>query len=211
MYLRLALAATLLAGGCTSAPGQPPLAAEAMASFPDVDAIEDGDIVFRRGRDMMSRLVLSQGRDTRYSHVGMVVREGGQLYVVHAMPAEGDEPGGVRREPMDAFLAAPVAASAGLYRAHGLDAAQRVRIRDYLDTQIGTPFDDAFLLGDDQRQYCTELVIRALRAAGAEPSYATHSAFLVDEPVVPPDYLRLAPELVPVTAAADDIPHPADG
>ncbi len=192
----------MLGGSRFETGGAAPVA-QAGIVLPAPERLAEGDLVFRRGRDLMSRVVLSQGQDSRYSHVGMIVREERRLYVIHAMPDEGGVPGGVRQQALEDFIAPEVAADAVVYRMQGLTAARRTQVRDYLLSRLGTPFDDDFRLGDDSRLYCTELAIKALWAAGLEPAFATHQAFLLAEAVVPPDYLRQAGGMLPVEAGAD--------
>ncbi len=67
--------------------------------------LREGDIVFRRGRGLTSRAVLAADAEGIYSHVGIVVRVGGEneadvengvgeeYAVVHIVPGEADENG----------------------------------------------------------------------------------------------------------------------
>src|SRR5262249_7871081 len=79
----------------------------------------DGDLVFRRGRDLMSRLVLSQTDVARFSHVGLIAIKDGVLFVVHAIPRDGASAGGVLWEPLTEFASIANAAEVGIYRANG--------------------------------------------------------------------------------------------
>lgn len=154
--------------------------------------LSDGDLVFRTGRDIMSRLVLSQGDSSRFSHVGIILKQESGLFVVHALPRDDTSPGGVLIEPLRVFAASDNASDIGYYRVKGIDTYARNSIREYVLRQIGKPFDDDFLLSEDEKMYCTELVLKALAAAGM--SVATSMPHihvpLIAEPVEPPDYLR---------------------
>ncbi|KXK43663.1 MULTISPECIES: YiiX/YebB-like N1pC/P60 family cysteine hydrolase [Nitrosomonas] len=154
--------------------------------------LSDGDLVFRTGRDIMSRLVLSQGDSSRFSHVGIILKQESDLVVVHALPGEGTSPGGVLVEPLSVFAASDNASDIGFYRIKGIDANARNSIREYVLRQIGKPFDNDFLLSEDEKMYCTELVLKALSAAGISvvTSMPHIQVMLITEPVEPPDYLR---------------------
>ena len=196
---------------CTPAvPGQAGLevTAEREAVLSAAGQLQDGDLVFRRGRDLMSSLVLRQGQASRFSHVGMVRRLEGQVTIVHAMPDEPGSPGGVRQELLADFLAPAVASDAASYRLPGLD---RSATRDWLDAQRGKPFDMRFALSDARALYCSELVVRALDIGGLPQTLATVSAPLLDEPVVTPDALRAIPGLLPLAGdgSAPASPDPA--
>jgi hypothetical protein len=171
--------------------------------------LADGDLVFRTGRELMSRLILSQGDTPRFSHVGLIVRIGGSAFVVHAVPPEGTAVSGVVLEPLARFASSSVARDFGAYRISGVTAAARARMRDYALRQIGKPFDDAFALSDDRRMYCTELVLKAIAAGGVEiaPTVPSIRVMLLAEPVVPPDHLRRSPLIEPLSR--DDLPGAA--
>src|SRR5574344_1678823 len=128
------LAALLCSGRPAPGPAGLPTSSEQQAVLAQAGQLRDGDLVFRRGRDLMSSLVLQQDRHSRFSHVGMVRREGGQVYIVHAMPDEPGSPGGVRRELLADFLAPALASDAASYRQPGLDLGALVA---WLDAQPG--------------------------------------------------------------------------
>jgi hypothetical protein len=144
--------------------------------------------VFRRGRDLMSRIVLASHRPSRYSHVGVVVSSDLGMDVIHSLPGDSYS-AGVRREALAIFMAE--AEEVGFYRLDSLAAPQRIRMRQYLTAMIGIPFDYEFRLSDAGSVYCTELVLLALRAAGVvpEPHPEGVMAPLLTEPAIPPSEL----------------------
>lgn len=154
--------------------------------------LSDGDLVFRTGRDLMARLVLSQGASPRFSHVGIIVTQGPDVLVVHALPRDGAFGGAVVAEPITSFASTERAADVGFYQVRSIEANARQRIRDFAMRQIGKPFDDDFAYSDDDRFYCTELALKALAAGGVHmlDSLRTVHLMLIAEPVVPPDSLR---------------------
>lgn len=190
---------------CRQPPVPAPLtgSSQLQAVLARADQLQDGDLVFRRGRDLMSSLVLQQGHASRFSHVGMVVRDGAQVRIIHAMPDEPGRAGGVRQESLAAFLAAPVASDAASYRLPGVD---RTGLRQWLHQQLGKPFDSRFVLSDAGALYCSELVLRALDAGGQPHRVAVVAAPLIQEPVVTPDALRAIPGLLPLAGA---LPEPS--
>lgn len=160
----------------------------------------DGDLVFRRGRDLASRLVLSQGDAARFSHVGVIVTLESGVAVVHALPKEGSRPGGVRVERLSEFASPANAAEIAFYRPAAVTEEGRVRMRRYILAQVGKPFDDEFRLSDDRRFYCTGLAIKALASGGVAVAAGLPQVrvMLLAEPVVPPDYLRRSALLEPI-------------
>ncbi len=155
--------------------------------------LADGDLIFRRGRDAAARMVLDQGDSVRFSHVGVVVMQGSEPFVVHAAaPEAASAQGGVLIEALADFVAQDKAADVGVYRAKGLDARQRDAISSHVRRQIGKPFDYEFRLSEDEMIYCTELALKALKAGGIdlEKTIRTVSVMVLSEPAFPPDYLR---------------------
>ena len=178
------------------APADPPAGVSTVLSL--AGELQDGDLVFRRGRDAVSAMVLERRSDSRFSHVGMVVLQAGQAWVVHAMPALDGRSGGVQQESLTDFLSPPAAADAALYRVAGLDSRSRRRLRDGLEARLGMPFDYGFSLASDDRLYCSELVVSAFGHAGLTLAPAMTPLPLMAEPVILPDALRELPGLEPV-------------
>ncbi|NJD69717.1 MAG: hypothetical protein C3F12_04600 [Candidatus Methylomirabilota bacterium] len=175
----------------------------------------DGDLVFRTGRDIMARLVLSQSNTARFSHVGLIVTVDGKPFVVHALPADGRLQGGVILEPLAQFAAPENAATIAFFRVRNVENSSRHRIREYALKQLGKPFDDAFSLADHSRMYCTELALNALAAGGiATATVPRHRVMLLTEPVVLPDDLIFSLSVEPSApnstfARADVLPRPS--
>jgi len=201
--LRAAFAVALcLCTGLREAPGNPAPLADVPATV-QVAALADGDLVFRRGHDMVTRLVLTQGEAPRFSHVGIIVLEHGRADVVHAMPSEDGHAGGVVREPLATFASSANATDAAVYRVSHLDSRARARLQAYALAHLGTPFDNAFRLSDSTSVYCTEFALRAVAAAGVTwiADVPRVHVVVLPEPVIPPDYLRRMPALTPVEGA----------
>lgn len=167
-----------------------------------VAVAQPGDVVFRRGRSLLSRVVLSGDRDPEYSHVGIVAEIDGALVVVHATP--GDDvsvPEPVRTEPLAAFYA-PDAADLGAVRRPtdaevGRSAAEAAR-----RLARGRAFDADLDLSTDDLLYCTELVWKAYREVGVDLTggrFDSASGLLShDGPLVFPSTLLHSPDLAPI-------------
>ncbi|MCC9595536.1 MULTISPECIES: YiiX/YebB-like N1pC/P60 family cysteine hydrolase [unclassified Rubrivivax] len=190
--LGVALAAAAAVSATLRADRTPPVEAGPVTPLPAVQVLRDGDLVFRRGRDLMAGIVLAQDDRARFSHVGMLLIDDGRPMVVHATPGEGQGPSGVLRESLQAFAAAELAAEVAVFRAPNLTPAAGAALRRYLEAQVGKPFDLGFVYSDDTTMYCTELVLKALRAGGVDlaPRLATVSAPTLREPAYSPDGLR---------------------
>ena len=137
-----------------------------------VDLFADGDLAFRRGSGLMSRVVLAAGKDGVYSHVGMLRRIDGEWHVIHAVPDEPDFDGDVDRvkvEPLTRFFAADKAVRGAVMRLEGDSlAACQASLEALLVAERGTLFDHRYDLADTSEMYCTELVDFAYRKVGID-------------------------------------------
>lgn len=167
--------------------------------WPIPEDLADGDLVFRRGGSFASRLVLAQQPGQRFSHVGMVLKKSGGLHVAHALPGHGPGIGGVQLEPLASFAAPEAALDLAFVQLGSLDPEARRELRSYLLQQIGRPFDGDFLLTTDESLYCTELVVKALAAAGVSlaEDLPRLEVMMLDEPVIVPEALWRAGRLLP--------------
>ncbi len=157
--------------------------------------LQTGDLVFRTGRDMLARMVLTQGEAAQFSHVGLVDRAGPSVRVIHAIPAEEGHHGGVVAEPLDAFAAPAMALRVGFYRV-AMTASQRSESLAYAKAQLGKPFDSQFAMSSEDAMYCTELVLKALRNAGVSlDDVPSVEIATLSEPAFPPDALRHSAKL----------------
>lgn len=133
-----------------------------------VDSLHEGDIVFRYGRGMVSRVVVMINDDCDYSHAGIVLRVDGRWSVVHSVPYEGNSSADdhIYCEDIYDFFAPSKAQTGAVYRAP-IDSMQLTQIKGYLVEHLGcnTPFDHDYDLSDDRSLYCSEMVWRAFGCA----------------------------------------------
>ena len=138
-----------------------------------VQAFESGDVIFRRGRDVMSRIVLTADGRSDYSHAGILLRNGRDMVVVHAVPAENmGDTDSVKSESLESFMDYWKTTAIAVYRLK--DSPDRERIAGTVAqyarnaAQARIEFDAEFNLADASRLYCTELVWRAYLSAGLD-------------------------------------------
>lgn len=134
------------------------------------EALLDGDLVFRRGRSMLSRAVIVMDPASTYSHVGIAIADPtGGISIIHASPPDAGGPAGVRRDPLADFVATHQATAVAAYRPHAPVAVRRAAAHEAARLHsLSVPFDADFDLTSADRVYCTELVWRAYTAAGID-------------------------------------------
>lgn len=158
-----------LAAGCGRGSGE-----DQTAALP-YGEMRTGDLAFRCGRGVFSRAVTSAEGDGIYSHVGLLVNDGGLWKVVHAVPREREFAGDfdrVKAESVEVFFGDDRAKSGCLVHT-GLTDGSKIESMKATALQWARdsiPFDDAYDLADSTRLYCTELVWRLYRNAGIDLS-----------------------------------------
>lgn len=155
--LALCLLATLFAGFTTA---ERPALSEASRTW----TLQPGDVVLRHGSGLWSSIFARlNSRDTRFSHAGIVVRDGADWYVIHAEADDFGRNGTVRRDAWDVF--AGQARQLAVLRVRGAGAAERTAEAAATMHRDALPFDFSFDLTRLDAVYCSELVWRALSEA----------------------------------------------
>ena len=130
-----------------------------------------GDIVFRQGRSAASRLVLSAEKSGYYSHIGIIVKQDGKWYVVHAVPDEPDFEGDTDRVKMDEinrFFFAERANCGAIMRIDDDTIAYKASVEAIDIFNRNTPFDHKYDLDDTLNMYCTELIYHVYNKQGLD-------------------------------------------
>ena len=131
--------------------------------------LQNGDVVFRKGQSLTSRVVLMTDRESSYSHVGVVCILNQVPYVVHAVPDESENDiDYVKMERLSNFFSSEKACKGSIFRIKKQysKSAQSAALtaKSYYDNKI--LFDDAFSMDSENKLYCTELVWKAYQKAG---------------------------------------------
>ncbi|WP_294261734.1 YiiX/YebB-like N1pC/P60 family cysteine hydrolase [Propionivibrio sp.] len=162
--------------------------------------LNDGDIIFRRGKSAVSEAVLSIDPNPIFSHVGIVVFDGTNPMVVHAVPAETEgERNAVKVEPVNRFIALDRASAIAVYRLRESNDHPSISHAAALEAlrlaRANTPFDTAYDLDTPDKLYCTELVWRAFRKAGMDlaPDPPRKRFLLWSGRYIPPSLLQASP------------------
>lgn len=132
--------------------------------------LEEGDIVVRRGKGIISEMVLFADSQSEYSHMGLLIQVDSQLVVVHTVPHEG-EFDGIKQETVTEYFGYDKAAAGAIYR-FPLTHEQQVGIRSYALEQLDRKlaFDHQYDLTQPDTQYCTEFIWNSFRSIGIDLS-----------------------------------------
>lgn len=131
-------------------------------SLSDSAAWQSGDLIFKTGTSLESRLVTELGGN-RLTHVGILVHSPGGWLVVHAATGEDDgDTDSVKCEMVRSFACGDRCKSVKVVHV-SCDTAVTQRAVRFALQQIGKPFDADFDITDTTKYYCTELVWQAYR------------------------------------------------
>jgi hypothetical protein len=132
--------------------------------------LHEGDVVFRRGSGLTSRVVIGVDSQGAYSHVGIVVDSAGTKMIVHAVPDEHDYEGDIDRVKMDkpeVFFSDVRALCGEVLRHIDAEAGRKAASEAVALYRRRIPFVHDYDDSDTTRMYCTELVTYAYRKAGS--------------------------------------------
>ncbi|MDZ7763767.1 MAG: YiiX/YebB-like N1pC/P60 family cysteine hydrolase [Melioribacteraceae bacterium] len=135
----------------------------------DSDILCEGDIIFRRGISLISNMVLEADASSPYSHVGIIIFDSLQPFVVHAVPDESESGiDYIKKDSLNQFLRKDRASAYAVYRHYDRTASRlAAKISEgYYKKKI--LFDSAFDLFDSKELYCTELVWKAYKEVNVD-------------------------------------------
>jgi uncharacterized protein YycO len=143
------------------------------------ELMQDGDILCRLGDRMWSVYFMGlSNSDKRYSHMGIVKKEGDNISVINAEGEKWKKNDFVNDVSLEAFL--KTARVIGLYQC---TVASGPDIRKTAETYIGRPFDWSFDLGTDDKIYCTELIYAVLKKQN--PAIRLKTSAVMGKEIIP--------------------------
>lgn len=142
--------------------------AELTTAFNKIDStkalIENGDIIFRNGRDEVSQAARSMNRkDTSFSHCGLVFIEHDSVFVYHALGGSYNPGQKLKRELLDSFCTPLENNGFGLYR-YAIKKDETDKLKSVVGNyyKAGLKFDMYFNYFSDDVMYCSEFVFKSL-------------------------------------------------
>lgn len=131
----------------------------------ELNQLRTGDLVFCIGQSTKSDLVrIASSKEAVFSHVGFVVVKDGDAKMVH-MSADADV---ITCEPFSSYATTSNASSLTFYRIKSLNTPYQLQVR--LDSLLArkVPFDHHYDFHNSEKLYCTELIVKSLKAVRCE-------------------------------------------
>jgi len=138
----------------------------------DESILQEGDLAFRRGYSIASRMVLAADKNGNYSHTGIIVYDSTGWKVIHAVPDETDKENPeerIKKETLAQFYAPDRSLSGAIFR---LDTTLQIReiaakkAEELFRRRL--LFDHNYDSEDSTKMYCTELLYFVYRVAGID-------------------------------------------
>ena len=171
----------------------------------DEDKIEDFDIVLSKGQSAQSKLIsLLRFSIDDYSHVGIIVKENGKIFVLHSTP-DGTQMNGIRYDDLHTFINLSSVCDFVVLRNKNNSFEFRQKMRSEVDRfkTVQIPFDYEFNNKENTKIYCSELVWLIFK----DSRLFEASDFNLEKPIYPKYFLK-AKNLIKVNCnklSCDDI------
>jgi len=135
--------------------------------LPDSSLLQEGDVVLRRGKGIISRLFQRMSMtDRSFSHAGILLFRNERWMVLHIIGREGADAPDLLLEPMERYCAADISDSNAVFRLTSSKELRDKVVQECIRINTEAPeFDDRFDLSTDSSLYCTELVYKVYRNA----------------------------------------------
>lgn len=157
----------------------------------DIDngKIESFDIILSKGQSMQSKLIsLLNFSTNEYSHIGIIVEENGELFVLHSTP-DGSKTNGIRYDDLQTFLDLSDVSDCKILRHQCITDNYRSELSNEVENYKSThiPFDFDFDNFNNDKIYCSELVYLIFSKTGL----MTKSIFDLRKPIYPKYFLHI--------------------
>ena len=155
------------------------------------EVLYEGDVIFRRGTGLWSPMI-SGTNESRFSHIGVMVRKEDRWFVAHADAHDLTWQGGVHLTDLDEFLA-----ESAFFRVkrNAMQAASKQQFLEFIlkHVELATKFDSDFTIDESAKElYCTEYIWLAGLAAGVrlgEPTTIMGKLYITLDAIYQSDYL----------------------
>lgn len=138
-----------------------------------IQLLQTGDLVVRRGDDMTSYMLSRLNRqDKTYSHCGLVVVEDGEPYVYHCIGGEDNPDEKMKRETALLWFSPTNNHAFAAYRYDMQDSTIHKLVAElHRLYKSELRFDMDFDMRTNDRQYCSEMIYKALIKVNVNSNY----------------------------------------
>jgi len=153
------------------------------------------DLILTKGQSIQSKLISLLNLTLEdYSHIGIIYKENGIIYILHSTP-DGTEKNGIRYDDFQTFINLSNVCDYKVLRFKNItsDMCHKLNIEFDKYKTISVPFDYDFNNNDHNNIYCSELVLLIYKSSGL----IKINKYNFDKPMYPKDFLKMD-EFIPV-------------
>jgi len=155
----------------------------------DIDRFEDYDLILTKGQSIQSKLVSLLNISLEdYSHIGMISKENGKIFILHSTP-DGSENNGIRYDDLQTFIDLSDACDYKVLRYKNItsDSRHKLKIEFEKYKTFSVPFDYDFNNYDHKKIYCSELILIIYNNSGFLKMIDSN----YERPIYPKDFLKM--------------------
>jgi uncharacterized protein YycO len=134
----------------------------------DINSLKNYDLIITSGQSVHSKLLnLFRFSNQNYSHIGIVLKENNNIYVLHSTP-DGTNDNGIRYDDLQSFIDLSFVNYYKILRFDTLTNIQNIqkKIEHYKKSKY--PFDYKFDNKNKDEIYCSELIYDIYKEQGLE-------------------------------------------
>jgi hypothetical protein len=155
----------------------------------DKNKIEDFDLIISKGQSVQSKLIgLLKFSIEDYSHIGIMIKKNGSVFVLHSTP-DGTDANGIRYDNLQTFFDLSDVSDYKVLRYQNISSILRQRLtvecERYKNSQ--EPFDFDFNNFDHRKIYCSELVCIIFKNSGL----SSLQEFDMTKPIYPKYFIKM--------------------
>lgn len=138
----------------------------ARLSKTQIELLQEGDIILRRGYGFFSDMIAKRLNDTIFdvTHSGILYKKNEKWFVIHSLSSDASDFDGMQEQSLDVFLRYSVPEKILVVRPKNTTPTQRKQIAEqgkfYLSQKV--PFDHFGVIDEPSKMYCTELIWQIL-------------------------------------------------
>ncbi|UMB61633.1 hypothetical protein MHL31_05365 [Lutibacter sp. A80] len=126
--------------------------------------LKNGDLILRAGKSTESYLVHLADNSSEFTHIGIIIIERNQPYVIHAVPHKNHT---LKKDLLGDFLDPKKTSSYAIYRSNYTSITLNKVVNEAKNFYVNKyTFDNEYNLNTDTKLYCSELILKAFNNVG---------------------------------------------
>lgn len=155
----------------------------------DSNKLEEYDLILSKGQSIQSKLISLLNLSLEdYSHIGLISKENGKIFILHSTP-DGTDNNGIRYDGLQSFIDLSNVSDYKVLRYKSITSNMRQKLKIEFDKYktSSVPFDYDFNNVDHKKIYCSELVLLIFKNFGVFKM----GEYNFENPIYPKYFLKM--------------------